>query len=274
MIAASRSAALLDLARRAADRAREVVHAELRSGALPQASPKHDGSAVTALDLAVEESLRSFFAAATPGLAFFGEETAAGALPPGFEGWVVDPIDGTRQLLAGSPIFAVLICLVEADAPALAVIDYPLLGERLYAGPGTGCWFERGSARVAATVAAPPPLGLAGAALSAGGLHGTQLSPSDGAAYALAPVMRDCDRWLFIPDSYQHGCVARGHLHGAIDTLMQPWDIAAIIPCIREAGGCFADLGGERDILRARSLVTACDAALLEVLCDALRGSG
>ena len=61
----------------------------------------------------------------------------------------------------------------------------------------------------------------------------------------------------------QHALVCRGNLHVAIDTVMQPWDVAALIPCIEEAGGMATTLSGQREgLVFGGSLLTSCDQAL------------
>lgn len=65
-------------------------------------------------------------------------------------------------------------------------------------------------------------------------------------------------KFRFCGDCGQHGLVARGRLHFAIDTVMKPWDIAALVPCVEEAGGVTSNLRGERnDILNGGSLLCA-----------------
>lgn len=61
--------------------------------------------------------------------------------------------------------------------------------------------------------------------------------------------------------------VATGRLHGAIDTIMKPWDSAALIPCIREAGGDVCSLSGERDnVMFSGSLLSASTPELADQL--------
>ena len=61
----------------------------------------------------------------------------------------------------------------------------------------------------------------------------------------------------------QHALVCRGNVHVAIDTIMQPWDVAALIPCIEEAGGIATTLSGQRhEVVFGGSLLTSCDRTL------------
>jgi len=65
-------------------------------------------------------------------------------------------------------------------------------------------------------------------------------------------------------DCVQHGLVCRGRLHVAVDAVMQPWDTAALVPCVREAGGVAASTtGDESGVVFSGSLVTASSRAVL-----------
>jgi histidinol-phosphatase len=77
------------------------------------------------------------------------------------------------------------------------------------------------------------------------------------------PLIRESNRFRFISDCVQHALVAQGRVDAAIDTLMNPWDICAIVPCVEEAGGVTTDLDGRRDhIVWRRSLVSSASAEL------------
>jgi histidinol-phosphatase len=70
----------------------------------------------------------------------------------------------------------------------------------------------------------------------------------------------------------QHGLVCRGRIHAAIDTIMQPWDIAALVPCIEEAGGVVTTVDGQREgVIFGGSLVASCDPGLHDEVLGLLR---
>ncbi|MDH8147129.1 inositol monophosphatase family protein [Klebsiella pneumoniae] len=76
-----------------------------------------------------------------------------------------------------------------------------------------------------------------------------------------------------INDCYQHVMVAMGRIDAAIDTLMKPWDIAALIPCMREAGVACANINGiDTNLLYGGSLLTASSQSLLNELVVHLNG--
>jgi histidinol-phosphatase len=111
-------------------------------------------------------------------------------------------------------------------------------------------------------VAAAVP--LREAVVSTTGLHGSDLLPAPGeVAYRLSAVARGAGKLRFFTDCTQHALVCRGNIHVAIDTIMQPWDIAALVPCIEEAGGVATTAGGRREgVVFGGSLLTSCDRRL------------
>jgi len=132
----------------------------------------------------------------------------------------------------------------------------------LYAESGGGCFLrvkDESPARV--HVAAPVP--LAEARISACGPHGSDIQPAPGRAVNMTALIRGSGAFRFIGDCLQHALVCEGRVHSAVDTIMKPWDIAALVPCVREAGGVATSLDGDADgVVFSGSLVTSSDAAL------------
>jgi len=91
---------------------------------------------VTDIDLRVQDLLTSAFRAGFPGTPVIAEERLASLPPLPPDCLLIDPIDGTRPLLAGEPYFAIAACLVRHGRPEQAVIDLPAFGLRLTAAPG------------------------------------------------------------------------------------------------------------------------------------------
>jgi histidinol-phosphatase len=121
-------------------------------------------------------------------------------------------------------------------------------------------------------VAASVP--LQSALVSASGMHASDIWPAaDGAAWQVSPLLQRARKFRFCGDCMQHALICRGNLHVAIDTIMQPWDIAALLPCIREAGGVASSAGGQRDdLVFAGSLVSACSEPVLQEVLAVLAG--
>jgi histidinol-phosphatase len=87
----------------------------------------------------------------------------------------------------------------------------------------------------------------------------------------LTALIRSAKKFRVCGDCLQHALVCRGSLHVAVDTIMQPWDIAALVPCIEEAGGVVSAIDGKREgVVFGGSLVAASDRALLDEVLDVL----
>ena len=186
--------------------------------------------------------------------------------------WILDPIDGTAWFTMGAPLFGTLIALAEGDEPILGVIHFPALGETVYAARGLGCWFQLEGA-AATRVHAAPAVPIEGAVASASGVHASdfQRDPSR-PAHRLSALVRSVRKFKFCADCFQHALVSRGGLHIAVDTVMAPWDIAALVPCVEEAGGMVSSLSGQRaGVINGGSLLTTCHPSVHEAALALLR---
>jgi fructose-1,6-bisphosphatase/inositol monophosphatase family enzyme len=110
---------------------------------------------VTIADRAAEAAMRAVLAERRPQDAILGEEADD---VPGESGltWVLDPIDGTRGFIAGTPTWGVLIALCDAEGPIYGIIDQPYIGERFEGGLGRARLTGPRGARPAVR-ANPPP---------------------------------------------------------------------------------------------------------------------
>jgi histidinol-phosphatase len=234
---------------------------------------KSDGSEVTVADRGAERVLRRHLREAWPDDAVLGEEFG-GMLAPAGRTWLVDPIDGTASYVLGLPMFGTLLSLAIGGQPVFGCIHLPALGETTFAALGHGCWLVRGRAQARRVrVAAARPLSRAQVGLTS--LKDSELARPAG-RWQLAAVARAAGRLRLVGDCVQYALLCRGALDGAIDPLMHPWDIGALVPCVAEAGGSYSDLAGEHtDILQRRSFVAASSAALRRAICQRARdGAG
>jgi len=223
---------------------------------------KSDGTVVTEADREAEWAMRERIAARFPEHAVLSEEMGESGPAGARHRWVLDPVDGTILFTLGVPTFGTLIGLLEDGQPILGVVHLPALGETLFASRGRGCyWRAGGHDSVRTRVAAAVP--LEEARVSACGPGGTDLRPTDGRASRLTALIRATPRFRFLGDCLQHALVAQGRVHVAVDTIMKPWDVAALVPCVREAGGLATSIEGDADgVVFSGSLVTACDPGL------------
>ncbi len=103
------------------------------AGGVATAEDKPDRTFVTAMDRAIEERLRETILAKQSGHGVWGEEFGRSNSDAEFQ-WILDPIDGTAQFIAGIPVYSTLIALAQGGVPIIGVMDFPATGERW-----TGC---------------------------------------------------------------------------------------------------------------------------------------
>ncbi len=152
---------LLDEIRDLARRAGEVILDHYRSDF--EIRRKDDDSPVTEADEAAEHIIVSALRALTPGVPVIAEEEAAAGRIESLTGdyfWLVDPLDGTKEFIAGNDEFTVNIALIHAAQPVLGVVYAPVL-DAMYAGAGPGtAWLEAADAvRRSITARAVPGTG-------------------------------------------------------------------------------------------------------------------
>jgi histidinol-phosphatase len=226
---------------------------------------KADGSEVTVADQAGERMLRRHLRAAWPRDPVLGEEYG-GSLRTSGRCWLVDPIDGTASYVLGLPMFGTLISLLIDGEPVFGCIRLSALGETTYAARGQGCWLRRDGER-ARRVRVSATRALGSAQLGLTSLKQSDLAPTKG-PWRLQDLARAAGRLRLVGDCVQYALVCRGALDGAIDPLMNPWDIGPLAVCVLEAGGAVSDLNGEQSrIIERRSLVAASSEALRREIC-------
>jgi len=224
---------------------------------------KPDGTDVTEADLRAEEVMREMITNQFPDDSILGEEFGSTNESKTQYRWVIDPLDGTTWFTLGVPTFGTLIALLEDDEPLIGVIHFPVTGETIYAGKRLGCWFKVDDI-TPIQVRVGSKVGLKEAVVSAAGVHSSNIHTNSGQVpYNLTGLIHQVKKFRFCGDCLQHALVCRGRIHVAVDTLMQPWDSAAIIPCIEEAGGIATTLSGHRKgIVFGGNLLTSCDMSL------------
>jgi histidinol-phosphatase len=225
---------------------------------------KPDRTQVTDGDTRVERMIRDHLAQARPADAILGEEFG-GADPhaPGRQ-WVVDPIDGTANFVRGVPIWGSLISLVIDGVPEVGVVSAPALGRRWWAATGHGAWAEA-DGEPARRIRVSAIADLADATLSYNSLkHWDEAGRLD----QLIQLSRAIGRTRAFGDLWSYMLLAEGSIDIAAEFDVKPWDVAALIPIVREAGGTVTDASGG-DRLDSLSIV-ASNAALHPAVLDFL----
>lgn len=235
-----------------------------------ETSIKDDGSFVTNVDIIAEGIIRDTLSLAIPGTEICGEELNSG-IPSTTEYWIIDPIDGTRWFNLGVPIFGTLIAYVQQGNPVIGVISLPVTNEIIYASIGSGCYYKKGQRKPLQIYVVNVDT-IDNAVVSVSGLHGSDVWLEKGSKpYRISNLPKLSREFYFSGDCIQHSLVARGKVHAAVDTIMKPWDIAALIPCVIESGGYVCDLeGGTDNLLLAETLLSSCNKNLAKEIVSVL----
>lgn len=155
--------------------------------------------------------------------------------------WIIDPIDGTKSFVCGVPLYSTLLALECDGEPLGGVIQIPALGETVVAAVGHGAWY-RSRAEAdwqPARVSQKESLGEAVVLTSQGDLFAQR-----GAGEAFAELERNCWVSRTWGDGYGYLLVATGRAELMVDAKCNPWDVAAMLPILGEAGGQFTDWRG------------------------------
>ena len=195
---------------------------------------KRDGSPVTVADRAAEQAAREWITARFPDDAILGEEFG----PHGDEAarrWFIDPIDGTKTFVRGVPLWGTLIGVVSRDTVHAGAVYCPAVDEIAVAAVGEGCWWNDARCRVSERAE------IAGATLLTTDIRFAGFPDRAARWSTLANEAAVTRTW---GDCYGYLMVATGRAELMVDNLMSPWDSAALIPVVREAGGEFSDWNG------------------------------
>jgi histidinol-phosphatase len=213
---------------------------------------KRDGSPVTVADRAAEETARAWIAARFPGDAILGEEFGAIGDDKARR-WIIDPIDGTKTFVRGVPLWGTLIGVAIGEDVLAGAVYCPAVDELVVASVGEGCWWNGSRARVSEC----RDLAQATVLVTDDRFPGLPERASRWASVARAASV--ARTW---GDCYGYLLVATGRAEVMVDSLMSPWDAAALIPVVREAGGEFTDWDGRVTAFGNGAIAT--NAALVE----------
>lgn len=192
---------------------------------------------VTAADRAAEAIIAKALKAQFPDHAMTGEEFGSSQVASRYR-WIVDPIDGTRAFIMGSPLWGTLIGLLDGGRPILGVMDQPFTGERFFSGEKTS-HLRQGRKTTLLSTRACASLGDAVLTSTHPGLF------SAGRQQAILARMEKSVRMTrFGGDCYAYGLLAAGFVDIIIEPGLKSYDIAALIPIVERAGGVITTWDG------------------------------
>ncbi len=233
-----------------------------------QVSRKGPADFVTATDKKVEKIIRDELEKARPGYGFLMEEGGAIEGADKTHRWIIDPIDGTTNFLHGIPHFAISIALEREGELTAGLVYSPIVDELFWAEKGIGAFVQGTNGkdrrlRVAARRELSESVVTMGIPHLGRGEHAQYLRELT----VLMPKVAGLRR--FGAASLDLAYVAAGRCDGYFERGLSPWDVAAGILLVREAGGFVTDAEDGKHALTSASIVCGNEhihPALVEIL--------
>jgi myo-inositol-1(or 4)-monophosphatase len=252
---------MLNIAVRAARRAGSIINRAALAGGLKVRS-KRAKDFVTQVDQAAEEAIIDVVRNAYPEHGFLAEESGASGADAEFV-WIIDPLDGTTNFIHGFPQYCVSIGIQHRGALAHAVIYDPVRNELFTASKGRGAYLNDRRIRVTT-------LTRLGDALVGTGFPFKELDRLDLYTRQLQTMMKTCAGVRRAgAAALDLAYVACGRLDAFWELGLAPWDMAAGVLLIQEAGGLVGDLKGDQGFMASGDIAAATPkvfTALLEAL--------
>lgn len=218
-----------------------------RAGAAGRVQRKADHSPVTEADRAAEAHLREFCQARFAQAAFLGEEDGASGADAATLRFVVDPVDGTRAFVRGIPSWSVLVGLEHVGEPVLGIAYMPAADDLFVAVRGHGATQNGRPLRLSEIDC------LDDAVIS----HGVLSQFTDtGLSYLLPRLARATFTQRGFGDFDGYRQLLLGRVDAVLDPGLRPWDLCAPAAIVREAGGRFTALDGQRTIYGGGALAS------------------
>jgi histidinol phosphatase-like enzyme (inositol monophosphatase family) len=207
---------------------------------------KQDGTPVTRADREAEWTAREWLEGRFPNDGILGEEF--GAVREGARRrWILDPIDGTKTFVRGVPLWGTLVAVAEGERILAGAAHFPAVGETVGAAPGQGCWWNGVRCRVSG-------ISRLGEAAILATDERFESDPGKLERWrSLASHAALIRSW---GDCYGYLLVATGRAEAMVDDVLSPWDAAAFLPIIQEAGGIFTDWRGNSTAFGGDAIAT------------------
>jgi myo-inositol-1(or 4)-monophosphatase len=214
-----------------------------------QVARKAPADFVSAADIRAEQTIFEMLSKARPGYGFLGEERGMIEGTDKTHTWIVDPLDGTTNFLHAIPHFAINIALEREGSVVAAVTYNPISNDLFWAEKGKGCYVNDKRLRVAARTRLDEAVLATGIPFLGHGQHARFLKELHQISQRVAGVRR------FGSAALDLAWVAAGRYDGYWERDLKPWDIAAGLLMVTEAGGKVTDVDGGADMLKTGSVV-------------------
>lgn len=233
-----------------ADAARKVILPYFRAADLQQENKLATGfDPVTEADRAAERAMRGILKRKCPADGILGEEYGAHEGSSGLI-WVLDPIDGTRGFVSGTPTWGVLIAVSDSDGPRYGLIDQPYISER-FMGYGDQAFMKGPQGETILRTKTTRSLSEA-TIFTTFPEVGTVTEQT-----AFHRVAQKTKLTRYGMDCYAYALLAAGQIDLVIEAQLQPYDIQAPIALIQAAGGIVTDWAGAPAHLGGRVIAAA-----------------
>ncbi|MGE3231350.1 MAG: histidinol-phosphatase [Hyphomicrobium sp.] len=232
MTSSSRFQDLLALAHELADRSADVIRPHFRRAlAVDNKAGANAFDPVTKADQAAERAIVKLIRARVPEHGIVGEEYGSERVDAPYQ-WVIDPIDGTRSFITGTPMWGTLIGLLNSGEPVLGMMNQPFTGERF--------WTAKSASHRSDPTGKTRRMRTRSCAKLSEALAMTtspELFQPGVEADAFQRVKRDARMVRYGGDCYAYCMLAAGFVDLVIESGLKSYDVVALIPIVERAGG-------------------------------------
>ena len=239
----------LNIMIKAARKAGRALVKDFREVENLQVSVKGAGDFVSKADIGAEKIIKDDLMGARPTYGWLAEEGGEDEGQDPTRRWIVDPLDGTTNFLHGLPHWAVSIALEHKGEIVAGVVFDPAKDEMFFAEKGTGAWMNESRLRVSGRHRMIESIFATG--LPFGGRADLPETLKD--LGRLLPVCAGVRRWGAA--SLDLAYVASGRYDGFWERRLKPWDVAAGMLIVKEAGGLVEAIRPERNILQHGEII-------------------